>query len=151
MIQIDPIERLNLTLSAGAVAASLMLASPAFATSLAVGAGIEAINFRGLRRSAQFLFWGEIQGGGPWLGVYGLRFGWVVIGVAAALYFGANPVALLIGLSLIMPATVIEAWRNRPPIDPDAPVLDADDPVWDRWNPWLAREESPEDSDEDDA
>lgn len=149
MFQIDPIERLNLTLSAGAVAASLALVSPAFALSLAIGAGLEALNFRGLRRSAQFLFWGEISGSGPWLGVYGLRYSILVIGIGAALYFGAHPVGLIVGLSLIMPATVIEAWRNRPPIDPDAPALDPEDPAWDRWDPWLARELSPEEEEDD--
>jgi len=150
-LQIDPIERLNLTLSASAVAASAALVSPAFALSLAIGAGLEAMNFRGLRRSAQFLFWGEISGSGPWLGVYGLRYSILVIGIGAALYLGAHPVGLLVGLSLIMPATVIEAWRNRPPIDPDAPALDPEDPAWDRWDPWLARELSPEEEDHEEA
>lgn len=149
-MSIDPIERTNLTLSAGAVAASLALASPAFALSLAVGAALEAWNFRGLRRSAQFLFWGEIRGSGGWLGVYSLRMGMLVIGIAAALYFGAHPVGLLIGLSIIMPATVIEAWRARPPIDPSAPALAEDDPGWERWNPWLARE-NPADEERDDT
>ena len=139
-MNIDPIERTNLTLSAGAVAASLAFASPAFAVSLAVGAALEAWNFRGLRRSAQFLFWGHIRGSGGWLGVYSLRMGMLVIGIAAALYLGAHPVGLLIGLSIIMPATVIEAWRARPTIDPNAPALAQDDPSWERWNPWLARE-----------
>jgi len=149
-VNIDPIERTNLTLSAGAVAASLALASPAFALSLAVGAALEAWNFRGLRRSAQFLFWGEIRGSGGWLGVYSLRMGMLVVGIAAALYFGAHPVGLLVGLSIIMPATVIEAWRARPPIDPSAPALAEDDPSWERWNPWLARE-NPPDEERDDA
>lgn len=145
-MSIDPIERTNLTLSAGAVAASLALASPGFAASLAVGALLEAWNFRGLRRSAQFLFWGQIGSSGGWLGLYSLRMSLLVIGIGAALYFGAHPVGLLIGLSLIMPASVIEAWRARPPIDPAAPALADDDPAWERWNPWFARElEPPED------
>jgi len=140
-MSIDPIERTNLTLSAGAVAASFALATPAFAVSLAIGALLEAWNFRGLRRSAQFLFWGQIRGSGGWLGVYSLRMSLLVIGICAALYFGAHPVGLLIGLSLIMPACVIEAWRARPPIDPSAPTLSDDDPAWERWNPWLVRED----------
>ena len=148
-MSIDPIERTNLTLSAGAVAASLALASPGFAASLAVGALLEAWNFRGLRRSAQFLFWGEIRGSRGWLGVYALRMSLLVIGIGAALYFGAHPVALLIGLSLIMPATVIEAWRARPRVDPSAPSLAEGDPSWDRWNPWLAREREALDERED--
>lgn len=148
-MKIDPIERTNLTLSAGAVAASLVLASPVFALSLAAGAALEAFNFRGLRNQAQFLFWGQIRSGGAWTGLYGLRFGVLVVGIGAALWFGADPLGLLIGLSLIMPAAVIEAWRSRPAIDPDAPALDADDPAWDRWNPWLARER--EEIEEEDA
>jgi len=148
-VSIDPIERTNLTLSAGAVAASLALASPGFAASLAVGALLEAWNFRGLRRSAQFLFWGEIRGSGSWLGVYALRMSLLVIGIGAALYFGANPIGLLIGLSLIMPATLIEAWRARPAVDPTAPALAQEDPTWERWNPWLARERAADEEHED--
>ena len=145
---LDPIQRMNLKLSAGAVAVSLVLATPAFAFSLGVGALLEAFNFHGLRRSAQFMFWGEIAGSRGWIGVFSLRFSLLAIGVCTALYFGAHPVALLIGLSLMMPAAVIEAWRARPAIDPNAPALDADDPGWDDWNPWLAREqpETEEDS-----
>jgi hypothetical protein len=139
-MSIDPIERTNLTLSAGAVAASLAFGSTAFALSLAVGAALEAFNFRGLRRSAQFLFWGQIGSSGGWLGVYSLRMSLLVIGIGAALYFGAHPVGLVVGLSLIMPAAVIEAWRARPAVDPAAPALPEDDPSWERWNAWLARE-----------
>lgn len=146
---IDPIERTNLTLSATAVALSLAFLSPLFALSLAIGAALEAVNFHGLRSQAQFLFWGQIKSGGQWTGVFGLRFGILIIGIGAALYFGADPAGLLVGLSLIMPAAVIEAWRTRPAIDPDAPALDADDPSWDRWNPWLAREHM--ESEEEDA
>jgi hypothetical protein len=139
-VNIDPIQRTNLTLSAGAVAASLVLTTPAFAWSLAAGALIETLNFRGLYRSAQFLFRGHIRGGSAWSGVFLLRFSFLVIGIGAALYFGAHPVGLLIGLSLIMPAAIFEAWRARPAVDPQAPQLDPDDPEWERWNPWLARE-----------
>jgi hypothetical protein len=148
-MSIDPIERTNLTLSAGAVALSFALASPVFAVSLAVGALLEAFNFRGLRRSAQFLFWGEIGSGGQWVGVFGLRFGLLVIGICGALYFGADPAGLLVGLSLIMPAAVLEAWRSRPVVDPDAPALAPDDPAWERWNAWLARERDADDEDAD--
>lgn len=139
-MSIDPIERWNIAISASAVATSLAVATPAFATSLAVGAALEAANFRALRRSAQFLFWGVMPGQRAWAAVFGLRFVLLATGICAALYFGADAAGLLIGLSLIMPATVIEAWRSRPPVDPGAPRLDDDDPSWDRWNPWLARE-----------
>ena len=148
-MKIDPVERLNLVLSAGAVAASLAIATPVFAASLAVGALLETFNFRGLRRSAQFLFWGEIRGGGGWVGVYALRFSLIVIGVGAALHFGADARGLLIGLSMIVPAVLIEAWRTRPAVDPQAQALDPEDLAWERWNPWLARErEESEEADE---
>ena len=82
-------------------------------------------------------------------GVFALRFVLLVVGIGAALHFGADPVGLLVGLSLIMPAALIEAWRTRPAIDPDAPVLSSDDPAWDAWNPWLARERVPADEDDE--
>jgi hypothetical protein len=142
-MSIDPIERWNIAISAGAVATSLAVATPLFATSLAVGAALEAANFRALRRSTEFLFWGVMPGQRAWAAVFGMRFGLLAIGIGAALYFGADALGLVIGLSLIMPATIFEAWRSRPPIDPNAPKLDDDDPSWDRWNPWLARESAP--------
>ena len=49
---VDPIERLNLAFAASAVAASFVWATPVFALSLAVGAALEAFNFRGLLRSS---------------------------------------------------------------------------------------------------
>jgi len=148
-MSIDPIERWNLAISASAVATSLALATPAFATSLAIGAALEAANFRALRRSAQMLFGGAIPGQRAWSAAFGLRFLLLATGICAALYFGADAAGLLIGLSLIMPATVIEAWRSRPPVDPNAPCLDEDDPSWERWNPWLARESELRDEDEE--
>ena len=148
-MKIDPIERMNLTLTAGAVATSFVLASPLFALSLAAGAALEAFNFRGLRNQAQFLFWGQIRSGGRWTGLYALRFSVLVVGIGASLYFGADPIGLVIGLSLIMPAAVIEAWRSRPAVDPNAPALAEDDPSWDRWNPWLARERDEAEAEEE--
>jgi len=148
-MQIDPIERMNLAFSAGAVAVSAALATPLFAFSIAIGAALEAFNFRGLRRQSQFLFWGQIMSGGVWTGVYGLRFGLLLIGICSALYFGADPAGLLIGLSIIMPAAVVEAWRTRPAIDPTAPALPPDDAAWERWNPWLAREEEPSEAEDE--
>jgi len=148
-VTIHPIERMNLALSAGATAASWWLVSPVFALSVGFGALLEAVNFRGLHQQAQLLFFGEIRTGGGWTGLYALRFGLLVIGIGGALALGAHPVGLVIGLSLIMPTTLWVAWRNRPAIDPNAPALASDDPEWERWNPWLAREQ--EAGDEDDA
>ena len=146
---IQPIERLNLALCAGATAASWWLVSPGFALAVGFGALLEAVNFRGLYQQSQLLFFGEINGGRSWTGLYALRFGLLVIGIGGALALGAHPVGLVIGLSLIMPTAIWWAWRNRPGLDPSAPALAFDDPAWERWNPWLAREQ--ELVDEDDA
>ena len=149
---IDPVERLNLALSAGAVAASFALVSPLFAASLAVGAVLETVNFRGLRRSAKALFDGQLAGGAGWSMAFGIRFALLAISMGVALYVGAHPVGLVIGLSLIVPAVVIEAWRNRPPEPAEpAPSLPPDDPSWDRWNPWLARERDVDEQDEEEG
>lgn len=136
--ELAKVEQWNIGLSAGAVAASFALATPHFATSLAAGAFLEAINLGAIYRAAQRLFAGEILSRG-WVGGLSLRF--LVLGTA--IYFtmraGANPIALLIGLSIAMPATVIDAWLNRPPIvDPATlPVFledgiddDEDDRLW---------------------
>jgi len=147
-LTIQPIERLNLALCAGATAATWWLVSPVFALSLGFGALLEAVNFRGLHQQAQLLFWGEIKSGSGWTGLYALRFGLLVIGIGGALALGAHPVGLVIGLSMIMPTAIWVAWRNRPAIDPNAPALAFDDPAWERWNPWLARELEPRDEDD---
>ena len=140
-MNLQPIERLNIALGAGATAASWWLVSPVFALSVGFGALLEAVNFRGLHQQAQLLFWGEIRSGGGWTGLYALRFGLLLIGIGGGLALGAHPVGLVIGLSLIMPTTIWWAWRNRPAIDPNAPALVFDDPAWEQWNPWFAREE----------
>jgi hypothetical protein len=147
-MSIDPIERINLTLSAGAVATALAVASPSFAASVAVGALLEAWNFRGLRRSAEILLFGQIRASG-WLGVYSMRMGLLALGIGTAIYLGAHPVGVLVGLSLIVPACLIEAWRARAPVDPSAPSLTEDDPSWERWNPWLARESAADEERDD--
>ncbi len=132
------IERLNFGLSAGAVAASFALASPGFAASLAAGALIEAINFRGLHAAARRFFAGDLGGPGLWLGVVALRLGILGAALVVAIGAGAQPVALTIGLSLVMPAVLIDAWRNRPEVQeqPDYPVPAPENPAWDRFSIW---------------
>lgn len=141
-MRLEPVERLNLTLSAGAIAASFALATPHFASSLALGAALEAFNFGALNRSARALFGGVIVGGGPWVAVFATRFVFLAAGIILSLYAGADAIGLVIGLSIAMPATLIMAWIDRPAVeDPDTlPALDADDPAWDRWSVWRVRE-----------
>ncbi len=148
-MSLDPIERTNLTLSAAAAAVSLAIASPLFSVSLLAGAALEALNFRGLRRSALAFLAGRIPGSGSFHAVAGLRLLLLAVGIGAALALGAHPVGLVIGLSLIIPATLLEAWRHRPPILPDSPGLAPDDPAWERWDAWRAREREPEDEEGD--
>lgn len=137
-----------LAFSAGATAASWALVSPRFAGSLALGAALEALNFRAL-----FGYWRRALLGGESIGwarfaSFGLRFVALAGALWAALALGAHPVGLLIGLSVVVPGVVVAAWRARPAPDPEAPALAADDPGWEAWNPWLARERDPE-ADED--
>lgn len=108
------VEQWNLGLSASAVAASLALETPHFATSLAAGALLEAFNLGALRRSAMSFFTGQMTR--SWTGAFALRFLLIGAGIFLTLQAGANPVALLIGLSIAMPAVLIDAWLNRPPV-----------------------------------
>lgn len=140
---LDPVERLNLAFAAGTAAISVVLVSPAFAASVALGAVLETANFRALRRAAA-AFLGLVPGSGLWIGGFGLRFLLLGVGVGVALWAGAHPAGLILGLSLIMPAVVIAAWRNRPPVVECPPGPPPDDESWDAWNPWLARERAEE-------
>jgi hypothetical protein len=144
----DPIERTSLALSAGAIAAASALATPHFAVSLATGAVLSAINFRALRRSAVASFFGEVDSRMLWNGLFAIRFAFLAIAIGIATSAKVDPAGLCVGLSLVVPAAFIEAWRTRPPIDPNAPALDPEDEAWDRWNPWLARESEPPGEDE---
>lgn len=139
----------SLAFSAGAVAASWALVSPRFAGSLALGAALEALNFRALFGYWQRAMLGAGQIGWTRFASFGLRFVLLAGAVWAALAYGAHPVGLLIGLSLVVPGVVLAAWRARPAVDPSAPALAEDDPSWEAWNPWLAREQVRDTEDEE--
>ena len=141
-------ERLNFGISAGAVAAGFALASPVFAASLAFGAAIEAANFRALRSAAFRLFDGDLTMGKVWAAGFGLRFGFLAVAISLALNAGAHPVGLVIGLSTTIPAVVLGAIYMRPPVLETGPAPPPDDPSWDAWNPWLARERDPAETEE---
>ncbi len=144
------VTRWNLAFSAGACAASWWLVSPLFAASLALGAGLEIMNFRALWRSSERVLLGKGPASAAAMGAFGLRF--VLLGAAlwVALDAGAHPVGLVVGLSLMVPAVVLAAWQHRP-LPQSAPALAPDDPSWDEWNPWLARERTPGADEEEDA
>ncbi|HBZ68740.1 MAG TPA: hypothetical protein DEP35_02910 [Deltaproteobacteria bacterium] len=147
-MQLDSIERLNLAIAAGAVAVGYAAAGPAFATSLALGAGIEGVNFRVLRSGSQRLFAGDLGVGHAWVAGFALRFVVLAGAIALSLRAGAQPVGLVLGLSTIVPAAILGAWRARPPIGTPPPGPPPDDPSWEAWNPWLARERDPAEQEE---
>ena len=135
--------------SAGATAASWALFSPRFAGSLALGAVLEALNFRALFGYWRRALLGAERVGAARFASFGLRFVALAGALWAALEFGAHPVGLLVGLSLVVPGVVLAAWRARPAPDPDAPALAPDDPGWDAFEPWLARERDPAELEEE--
>lgn len=138
----------NLAFSAGACAASWAAVSPRFAASLALGAALEVMNFRALFRfSERALLRGA--GAGASVGGFGLRFVLLAGALWVALAAGAHPVGLLVGLSLIIPAVLIAAWRARPQVVPGLTGPASDDPSWDEWDPWLAREREARDDEEE--
>ena len=144
------IERYNLAFCAGGLAAAFALGSPRFAVSLLLGALLASANLRGIWRYSEIVLGvGKASEGSrlPALG-FGVRF--ILLGAVlwVALSAGAHPIALLLGLSLIVPSVVIAAWRNRPEVLEGLPGLASDDPEWDMWNPWLARERDPDEDDE---
>ncbi len=123
------VERWNLGLSAGAVAASYALATPHFAISLALGAVLEAVNLGAIHRAARTLFAGQMMSGG-WVGGLAIRFLLLGTCIYLTLTAGADPIAFVVGLSIAMPATVIDAWINRPPVvDPATLPVFLDDAI----------------------
>jgi hypothetical protein len=148
------VQRYNFAFSAGAVAASLALASPRFAGGVALGALLETVNVRALWRSSERIF-DAAAGAGPAVAGFGLRFTLLIGAIGVALWAGVHPIGLILGLSLMIPAVVLAVWRARPepgPLPEAPPVPPPDDPSWDEWIPWLARERrrDPEDDDDED-
>ena len=91
-----------------------------------------------MHKTADAVFAGNVPGGGPWIAVLSLRLSLVFAGVILAMYTGADPIGLLIGLSLVMPATIAAAVWHRPAITPQEPfpAVDPDDPIWDDYSVW---------------
>jgi hypothetical protein len=147
-LTLHPMERLNFGISAGALAVSLAVASPSFSGSLALGVALEAVNFRALRVSAAHLLSGEIQGGRAWGVLLAMRLTLLLGSMGLALAAGAHPLGLLLGVSTIVPASLIGAWLLAPPIDSTAPSLPPDDPSWDLYSVWRAAERTPDPEDE---
>ena len=132
-----PIERINLALSAGVVATAAAVASPLFAMSVAIGALVEGLSFRGLSIASRAFFAGVIRGQTAWLVLLAMRLGLVGALLYGAVRLGIDPIGLLLGLSVILPASVLGAIRMRPAIDPNAGPVE-DEPADTDWG-WDAR------------
>jgi hypothetical protein len=132
------LQGLNLTLSAGGLAASALFAGPAFTAAYALGAALEAVNFRALCTCATRVLSGQLDGGRFWITLLGMRLAMLFGAMGVALVAGAHPLGLLLGVSTVVPAVLLGAWWLGPPIDPAAPALPADDPAWDHWSIWRA-------------
>jgi hypothetical protein len=132
------LQRLHLTLSAGGIAASALFVGPAFTAAYALGAALEAVNFRALCACASRLLSGQLDGSRSWVVLLGMRLGLLFAAMGFALFAGAHPLGLLLGVSTVVPAVLIGAWWLGPAIDPNAPVLPDDDPAWDHWSVWRA-------------
>ena len=144
------IERYNLAFCAGALAASFALGSPQFAFSLLLGAVLASANLRAIWHYSEIVLGFAKASEGRRLPAFSFGVRFMVMGAVlwVALSAGARPIGLLLGLSLIVPAVVIAAWRNRPAVMEGLPALASDDPEWETWNPWLARERDPDEDDE---
>lgn len=138
----------NFAFSAGASALGFALVSPRFAAGLALGAVLEVASFRSLWRSCERIFFSGVPGAGPAVAGFGLRFLLLGAVLFVALRGGVDAAGLLVGLSLVVPATVIAAWRARPPVLEGVAALAPDDEAWERWDPWLARERAEAEEDE---
>ncbi|HSJ98550.1 MAG TPA: hypothetical protein VLC53_15860 [Myxococcota bacterium] len=139
------LQKLNLTLSAGGIAASALLVGPAFTAAYALGAALEAVNFRALCACASRMLSGQLADSRGWLVLLGMRLTLLFAAMGVALLAGAHPIGLLLGVSTVVPAVLIGAWWLAPPIDPNAPALPADDPAWDHWSVWRADVVEPDD------
>ena len=131
----------NLAFSAGACALSFAAVSPRFAAGLALGAVLEAVNFRSLWRSCERIFLGGRARRRP--GRRALR---PALRAARRRDLLRDPrrraprrprrraLADRAGDACSPPGA-----RARPSIA-DAPALAPDDPEWERWDAWRARE-----------
>jgi hypothetical protein len=133
-------------LTAAAALGAFALATPRFALALLLGSALQTINFRGLFGLAQRAFALESRAASG----FALRIPLFGVLVFVAIAAGVDAAGLLCGITLLVPAVVIAAWQARPRVVPasELPALPADDPSWDDWSPWLARERERDPSEE---
>jgi len=128
----------HLAFTAAAGLAAFALATPKFALSLLLGAALQTLNFRGLFALAQHAFAQQARAASG----FALRLPLFGVLVFVAIRAGVDPGGLLCGITTLVPAVIAAAWqaRPRPVAASELPALAPEDPSWDEWSPWLARE-----------
>jgi hypothetical protein len=126
-------------ISAAAALVAFALTTPKFALSLLLGAALQTLNFRGLFGLAQSAFAQQARAASG----FALRLPLFGALVFVAIQAGVDAGGLLAGITTLVPSVVIAAWQARPRdvAEPSAlPALAPDDPSWDLYSLWLARE-----------
>jgi hypothetical protein len=126
-------------LSAAAALAGFVLATPEFALGLLLGAALQTLNFRALFGLARTAFAQQARAASG----FALRLPLFGALAFVAIRAGVDAAGLLAGISTLVPAVVVAAWQSRPraAADPSSlPALASDDPSWDLYSTWLARE-----------
>jgi hypothetical protein len=129
----------HLAFSAAASALAFAFVSPRFALGLALGAALQTMNFRGLFGLARMAFALQARAASG----FALRLPLFGALVFLAIRAGVDAAGLLAGVTTLVPAVVIAAWQSRPRDAADTaalPALAPDDPSWDQYSLWLARE-----------
>jgi hypothetical protein len=127
---------------AAAGLAAFALATPKFALSLLLGAALQTLNFRGLFGLARSAFAQQARAASG----FALRLPLFGALVFVAIGAGVDAAGLLVGVTTLVPAVLIAAWQSRPRYVDAAtlPALAPEDPSWDLYSPWLARERETE-------
>jgi hypothetical protein len=126
-------------ITATAALAAFAIATPKCALGVLLGAALQTLNFRGLFGLARASFDLHARAASG----FALRLPLFGALVFVAIKVGVDAAGLLAGVTTLVPAVVIAAWQARPRdvADLDAlPALTPDDPSWDQYSPWLARE-----------
>jgi hypothetical protein len=126
-------------ISAAAALPAFALATPKFAFSLLLGAALQTLNFRGLFGLAQSALAQQARAASG----FALRLPLFGALVFVAIRSGVDAAGLLASITTLVPAVLVAAWQSRPRDAADAaalPALAPDDPSWDQYSLWLARE-----------
>jgi hypothetical protein len=130
-------------ISTAAALLAFALATPKFALSLLLGAALQTLNFRGLFGLAQSALVQQARVASG----FALRLSLVAALLFVAIRAGVDAAGLLAGITTLVPAVLVAAWQARPRNVADVgalPALAPDDPSWDQYSLWLARESESE-------